>query len=374
MANIFREPIYVGVVAAMSTAVAIGAQGQVERSPALIRTEVQARHLLDQPKPANPLPAPYVHDVPNLSVYLHAPTPQYPFGVSDWPTPDAPVRSLIVDEILNQTVRLPQLPPQTPFPFGHVDELPKAPTRFPYGVMLRQEYLPGQQPPFTTEQFYKAPRLLSAPTEPVRNEILFPLPSAIPPFYKDVEWPLPARPVLKPETFLFYYIQNQTSPGFIQYDWPTPARVPFVRQDDPVPNRLLTLLPSVPLTVPFYKHRDFPLPAVLQRPGVQDPLNTNVFLPAPSGLPFYRHLEWPLPKAAKSLQPDHANDSIPLLTVPVLVPFYKHLEWPLPARTLHHPRWDAPGNNILAAPRFLIEYAVNSNQIVGPIAPTPETH
>jgi hypothetical protein len=306
-------------------------------------------------------------------VFLVPPTPQPPFSQSDWPTPYSPTRSLIADVTLNRNVTLPPAVTGTPFPFGHVDALPAGPILRPHGVMHRPEFTQGATP-FGVDLFDLAPRVPTITVDPIRNEILFPVVVPGVPFYKHLDWPTPTRPTLKPETFLFYYIQDQTSPAFIQFDWPQPARTLPVRQDDPIPNRLLTLLPFVPVTVPFYKHEDWPLPSRTLRPIEQDAYNASVFLKPPIGVPFSID-DWPRPQGARSLQPDHFNDRIQLLTVPVLVPFYKHLDWPNPARPIPTRYFDAGPRPLLnAAGLFKPEWAVNSNQILGPIAPTPETH
>jgi len=376
MATIFRQPVVVRTAALLSTTVAINSQ--IPQNTILLRNvEQQPLHLRDFPPPARPVLVPYVQDVRNQHVFLPAPNPQPPFNQDDWPTPDPPIRSQIVDAILNSTVRLPQVAAQVPFPFGHVDELPPAPILRPHGnIHLRPQPPPSTRPEPRLYDWPLAPILVPITVDPVRNEIIFPPPPPpTGPERRIFDWPLPKTVPFVLQPWEFYYIQDQTAPSFIQYDWPLPARTLPVRLDDPIPNRLLTLLQFVPVTVPFYKHLDWPNPEIVRRPLVQDPINESVFLPTPTGIPFYKHFDWPLPKGARSLQPEHTNDRVRFLSAPVSVPFYKHLEWPTPARVPATQFWQADNTGAMTQvlkPPFKPEWAMNANQHHGAIKHVPK--
>jgi hypothetical protein len=216
-----------------------------------------------------------------------------------------------------------------------------------------------------------APPLLQVLVEPVRNMILFPPPPIGEPF-KNRDFPSPHAPILKPETHLFYYMQDQTAPSFIQYDWPTAPRLPTI-ETAPIRNEIIFPVPGV-VQDPI-KQRDWPTAAILRPPTVSDPYNFNVFLPEPQGQARHFH-DWPRPHGARSLLDTHSVNTLGLLSLPIFKPV-KPIDWPNPrpvpqsaaARAVR-----ADGVSILLVPRFKPEWAADSNQLIGPTEPQPETH
>jgi hypothetical protein len=205
--------------------------------------------------------------------------------------------------------------------------------------------------------------------DPVRNRILLPLPPPGVPFICQ-DFPLPQRPTLKPETHLFYYMQDQTSPAFIQYDWPKAPKLPTV---DTPPVRNQILFPVFATPVPF-RQTHWLNPVIVQLAKVNDPPARNTFLPPPVGLPTSQ-TDWPRPHGAKSQQGSHTLNDLGLLTLPIARPV-RPIDWPNP-RLLPYAasaRVDRTSVSILLQPRFKPEWATDSNQMIGPWEPQPETH
>ena len=224
-------------------------------------------------------------------------------------------------------------------------------------------------PPFREGSW---PNPVSAPRsvalELVRaNALLSPVIVAGTPFNQD-DWAAPASVPKKPQEFLFYYIQDQTKPGFINYDWPLAPKRPSLVAD-PITNRLV--LPVVITTTPFHQH-DWPLAATVRVAKVWDPYNRNVFLPVPVGVPTHQ-LDWPLPQRARLVPGTHTLNDLGVLSLPVGVP-RRPVEWPTPQAILLTVRWELEGRSAIYMPRFEAEWAVNSNQVVGPRQVQPVTH
>lgn len=361
MATILRAPL-VTAVALLSTTVAINSQ------PAQNRLILQPppRSLKDFPSPVARRPVPYVQDVRNRHVFLPAPDIR-PNVQSDWPTPLAPIRSIIADAILNPNVFLLK-PVGTPFVFSDWPS-PAQITPKPSGLLHHRPQLgPIVAPPFS-EYAWTRPASARPPilVEPFRNGLVLPLPAVGTPF-RQQDWGTPARLQLKPETFLFYYIQDQTSPAFIQYDWPRPARVPSLIAD-PIPNRIL--FPFVAPSAPF-RQQEWPSASRGQIAKIVDPYNRNVFLPIPQGQPT-RQTDWPRPRDPQSLQPGHTINDIGILSVPVATPFIPG-DWPLPRRVLMLTViWEREGTSPIFLPTFKPEWAQNVNQYIGKNATQPVT-
>ena len=367
MATVFRGKI-ITAVAVLSTAVAVQAQTGGTRL-GLIGAETQPKHLSDFPTPAAPRPVPYIQDVRNRHVFLPAPNPTPPFAQIDWPTPDPPIRTLIADAILNPNTFF-LTPRAAPFAFRDWT-LPAQAFPQPRGVHHRPELSPIVAPPFRVSDWVRpaaaGPQIL---VEPFRNGRVLPVPAGGGAPFAQIDWPGPSRVTLKPDTHLFYYIQDQTKPGFINYDWPLAPKLPSLTWDF-VPNRLLFPFVAPP---PPFRQADWPNASTVQIAKIGDPYNRNVFLPIPQGQPTHQ-LDWPRPRDPLSLQASHTVNDIPLLTRPVVNPVIRNYDWPLPARCLLLTIiWEKEGTSPIYLPTFRREWAVNSNQIVGPIAPEPETH
>lgn len=319
MATIFRSPI-ITAIAVLSTTVAVNAQPTIQNRLIL---QPPPRSLKEFPNPARVLPpAPFVQDVRNRHVFLPAPAIR-PNVQSEWPPPTAPIRSIVADAILNTNVSLP-LPTGVP---TAIDDwpTPQPPLARPAGQLHHRPQLgPIVAPPFSEKTWptpIAAGRIVLV--DPVRNGIVLPLPPVGTPFAQH-EWPSPSTTPKKPETFLFYYIQDQTRPSFIQLDWPLPARVPSLIAD-PIPNRLT--FPFVAPPAPFRQH-DWPSASIVRIAKVNDPYNRNVFLPVPQGQPTHQH-DWPRPTDPRSLLGSHTINDLGALSVPVMSPV-RPVDWPIP--------------------------------------------
>jgi hypothetical protein len=401
MANIFRAPL-VTRIAVLSTVVAVNAQTGVQQNRLLLQppprstkdypTPVRPRMpqpyvqdvrnilllypapgpkpkpITDFPPPKRPIHAPYVQDVRNRHVFLVPPNPQPPFNQDDWPSTTPPIRSVVADAILNTSVLLLR-PVGTPF--NADDWSTVAPQPRPVVVHhLRQQLNPSVTLPFSEQQWAKPAALPPlVVTEPIRNRLPLPVSAVVPPFNQD-DWGLPARLRLQPTTSIFYYLQDQTSPAFIQFDWPKAPRLPSIPAEQ-VANRLV--LPTVVVVLPPFNQDDWPNASTRQIAKIVDPYNRNVLLPPAIGQPGHQ-LDWPLPQGARSLQGSHTVNDLGILSVPVAHPVLP-IDWPRPAPVmLLTVMWIHQGTSPLYVPTFRAEWAVNSNQVVGPWAPQPETH
>lgn len=389
MATIFRGKV-VTAVAVLSTTVAINAQPIQNR----LLLQPPPRSLKDFPNPARPRPLPFVADVGNRALYQTpprgnkdwpnpAPRPPTPYTFlfyyvaqevtppsiqKDWPKAPKPP-SITADAILNPNPF--QLQP-VGLPF-HVTEWQQSNARRA-GVTVhhhRQDLGPIVSPPFHEGAWpLPTPSLRPIVVEPFRNGLVLPVPVVGVTPFAQYDFGRVSRPILKPQEFQFYYIQDQTRPGFIQYDWPKAPKLPSIMWEQ-IPNRLV--LPVVLTTTPF-RQQDWPNASTRQLAKVVDPYNRNVFLPVPQGTPGHQH-DWPRPHSAKSLLGSHTIDDLGILSVPVVNPLRRNYDWPLPARPLLLTViWTSEGTTPIYLPTFKAEWAVNSNQIVGPWAPQPETH
>jgi hypothetical protein len=267
----------------------------------------------------------------------------------------------------NFNVRLP-LAAALPFIGPDIDPPPRLPA---LSVWHHRPQPPSKVLPFS-QTLWPTPAvpLRQMVIDPVYNRIMLPLPPPGVPFINQ-DFPRPAAPILKPDTHLFYYMQDQTSPAFIQYDWPKAPKLPSLVADQ-VPSRL-----GLPVTaiVPPFRQRDWLNPATIQLAKVNDPQGRNAFLPPPVGLPTHQ-TDWPNPQAAKSQQGSHTLNDLGLLTLPIARPM-RPLDWPNPkpvpqsaqARNVRE-----PSVSILLVQRFKPEWAADSNQLLGPTRTQPETH
>jgi hypothetical protein len=259
--------------------------------------------------------------------------------------------------------------PPSPLPFGF-HEWVTAPRLPDVAVWHHRPQPPSPIAPPFIESLWPRPAapLQQLIVEPVRNRLLFPSVSLIRPFVQ-ADWPGP-RPFLpKPETFLFYYIQDQTAPAFIQYDWPKAPRLPTV-ETAPVRNEIL-----FPLVIPAppFRQKDWPPPMRRLVAKDHEPEKRNVLLPTPVGLPTHQQ-DWPRPHGAKSLQGSYTLNDLGLLTVPIVRPV-RPLDWPNPARLPRTVFWERSGVPLTLHPRFFKpEWASESNVLLGPSASQPEPH
>jgi hypothetical protein len=267
----------------------------------------------------------------------------------------------------------PSGPAQQPFYFHHQWPTPAQLGQRPSGLHhYRPEIGPKDDPRKQRDwPVPSAPGALMRDDVP-RNLLLLPPPLSIGDPVKLRDWPTPARLPLKPDTHLFYYMQDQTSPAFIQYDWPKAPQLPTV---DTPPIRNPIVFPVVIMVQDPFKQRDWVNPAILKSAFVTDPYNFNVFLPAPQGQAKHQH-DWPNPQGAKSQQGSHTLNDLGLLSLPIFKPV-KPLDWPNPkpvpqsaqARNVRE-----PSVSILLVQRFKPEWAADSNQLLGPTRTQPETH
>jgi hypothetical protein len=325
--------------------------------------------ITDFPPAKRPIHAPYVQDVRNRHVFLVPPNPQPPFNQDDWPSANPPIRSVVADAILNTSVSLVR-PIGTPF--NQDDWSTVAPILRPVVVHHhRQQLGPIVFPSAALTDWPNpaAPRSLRI-LEPIRNGNVLPVPVVgTSPFNQD-DWGLPARLRLQPTTSIFYYLQDQTAPSFIQFDWPKAPRLPSIPAEQ-VANRLV--LPTVVVVLPPFNQDDWPNASTRQIAKIVDPYNRNVLLPPAVGQPGHQY-DWPLPQGARSLQGSHTVNDLGILSVPVAHPVLP-IDWPRPAPVmLLTIMWIHQGTSPLYVPTFRAEWAVNSNQVVGPWAPQPETH
>jgi hypothetical protein len=267
----------------------------------------------------------------------------------------------------NFNVRLP-LSAHPPFIAPESDPPARLPSQ---GVWHLRPGTPIKGVPFSQTLWPTPTRpLLQLIIDPVRNQILLPLPPPGVPFVQN-DWPLPWPQRPQPHTHLFYYMQDQTAPSFIQYDWPKAPKLPSLMADQ-VPSRLG--LPITAIAPPFHQV-DWLNPPTLRLAKDCDPEQLNVLLPPPVGVPTHQ-ADWPNPQGAKSLQGSFTLNDLGLLTLPIARPV-RPLDWPTPQRMPQSAAARvvrADGVSILLVPRFKPEWAADSNQLLGPTEPQPETH
>jgi hypothetical protein len=426
MATIFRGKV-ITAVAVLSTTAAINSQPITNRLALTTPAAQKPKTLSDFPNPVQPLPQPYIHDVRNRlvlqpppptlkdfpnpaspirGVFVHHHRPEItappikPPGLTDFPTPASPVRTIYVQHHLPEFVTDPDIhqldwpiPAQpirsltadailnpdafllkpVPSPFNFTDWTNPAPAQaWPKAQWPHRPHQdPIVAPPYIFTDWINPvaprPQIL---VEPFRNGLVLPVPVVGTNPTSQYDWPIPSRLALKPDTHLFYYIQDQTKPGFINYDWPIPPKLPSLTWDF-VPNRLLFPFVAPP---PPFRQQDWPNASTVQIAKIVDPYNRNVFLPIPQGQPGHQY-DWPNPQGPR-LKPDtHLLNDLGIVARPVVNPVIRNYDWPLPARVmLLTVIWTPEGTTPIYLPTFRVEWAENSNQIVGPWEPTPETH